>query len=254
MKTFKLLLYALIICSQVHSQTDSGRSVFRKGYLRVGVSSLGNSPDNHLTPKENVFKGNYGAGSGFVFEAGHVFYFRSKKNAGRINYGLDWTILSATYNKLDKWESYSNGEKEVYIDGASFSASAASKLGPVISFNLVEKLVLDARFQVAAVGRVTPFEYYENESNANIRTFSFYNYGQEEIDESYDAESIKNIVAFGIGTNFGITIRRKAIGLSFDYNSVKANTSYDAYEGDNHSYGKQKIPANSFQFKLSFTL
>ena len=254
MKTLKLLLCTLLLFSQLNAQKNE-RSVFRKGYLRLGLSSLGNSLDENLSPKDNVFKGNYGAGSGFVFEAGHVYYFKSKNNKGKINFGLDWTILSATYNKLDKWESYSKGEDEVYLDDASFSASAASKLGPVVSFNLVEKLVLDARIQFAAVGRVTPFEYYENESSANIRTFSFYNYGQEEIDESYDAESVKNTIAFGVGANFGITIRRKAIGLSFDYTSVNANTTFDSYEGeDNHTYGKQKIPTNSFQFKLSFTL
>ncbi|HEX5151106.1 MAG TPA: hypothetical protein VFW07_06635 [Parafilimonas sp.] len=253
MKTFKLLICALLLFSNLHAQNE--RSVFRKGYLRLGISTLGNNLDQNLTPKENVFKGNYGASTGYVFEAGHVFYFRPKSYKGKVNFGLDWTILSAAYNKLDKWEDYSGNASDVYIDGASFSASAASKLGPVVSFNLVEKLVLDARFQVVAVGRVTPFEYYENESGANIKSFAFYNYGQEEIEDSYDAENVKNAIAFGIGTNFGITIRRKAIGLSLDYNSVKANTSFDAYEGEaNHSYGKQKIPTNSFQVKLSFTL
>ena len=252
MKIFKLLICALLLFSQLYAQNE--RSVFRKGYLRLGINNLGNNLDQSLTPKENVFKGNYGAGTGYIFEAGHVFYFKPKSYKGKINFGLDWTILSATYNKLDKWQNYSGNAPDAYIDGASFSVSAASKLGPVISFNLVEKLVLDARFQVVAEGRATPFEYYENESSPNVKSFAFYNYGQEEIDESYDAASVKNAIAFGIGTNFGITIRRKAIGLSVDYNSVKANTSFDAYEGeDHHTYGKQKIPTNSFQVKLSFT-
>lgn len=229
------------------------RSPFRKGYLRLGFSSLGGSLDNSLSPKDNVMQGNYGASQGYVFETGHVFYFKPKSYRGLVNFGLDWTILSLTYNKLDKWESYSNKGGEVETDG-SLSASIASKLGPVISFNPVEKLIIDVRAQVSAVGRVTPFEYYESTPEGDESGFSFYNYGQEDVDESYDAESIKNLVAFGVGSNFGITVRRKAIGLSVDYSTVNAKTNYDAWDSDgNHTYGQEKIPTHSVQFKLSFT-
>jgi len=56
-------------------------------------------------------------------------------------------------------------------------------------------------------------------------------------------------------TPTGVVVRRKAIGFSVDYSSVKAKTNYDAYEGqDNHNFGIQKIPTHSFQLKLSFTL
>jgi len=113
--------------------------------------------------------------------------------------------------------------------------------------------VIDLRAQVAAVGRITPFEYYEDEGGENARSFSFYNYGEEDVDESYDASSIKNVIATGFGSNFGVTIRRKAIGLSVDYSSVNLKTSYDAWDGENHTYGKEKIPTHSVQFKLSFT-
>lgn len=252
MKTLTLLICALFILSIAHAQNE--RSVFRKGYQRLGISTLGNNLDKNLSPKENVFNGNYGAGIGFVFESGHIYYFKPKSYKGKINYGLDWTLLSATYNKLNKWNTYSNGAGKTIIDGASFSASLASKLGPVLSINAVEKLVIDVRLQLVATGRVTPFEYYENENDPNYRSFAFYDYGQEDVDESYNASSIKNMVAFGMGTNFGITVRRQAVGVSLDYTSVKANTNYDAYEGEaNHSYGKQKIPTNSLQLKLSFS-
>jgi len=260
MKTIKILIPALLLFIQLQAQDSvkaaanpNERSPFRKGYLRLGISSLGNSLDNSLSPKDNVFNGNYGASSGFVFETGHVYYFKPKSYRGLVNFGLDWTVLSATYNKLDQWETYDNKGNEVYIDGASFSASLASKLGPVISFNPVEKLVIDLRAQVAAVGRITPFEYYEDEGGENARSFSFYNYGEEDVDESYDASSIKNVIATGFGSNFGVTIRRKAIGLSVDYSSVNLKTSYDAWDGENHTYGKEKIPTHSVQFKLSFT-
>ena len=254
MKTFKLLICSLLLFSQLYAQNE--RSAFRRGYLRLGISSLGSSLDNNLSPKENVFNGNYGASSGFVFESGHNFYFKSRTNEDKINFGLDWTILSLTYNKLDKWDGYTDARQaSAYTEGSDFSASIASKLGPVISFNPVEKLVIDVRIQAAAIGRVTPFEYYENEEQPDFNSFAFYNYGEEEVNEGFDASSIKNRIAFGIGSNFGITVRRKAIGLSIDYSSVKAKTNYDAYEGqDKHSFGSQKIPTHSLQLKLSFTL
>ena len=254
MKTFKFLICALLLFSQLYAQNE--RSAFRRGYIRFGISSLGGSLDNSLSPKENVFKGNYGASSGYVFESGHNFYFKPRTYKGKINFGLDWTILSVTYNKMDEWNGYGDAQQaSVSMEGADFSASLATKLGPVISINPVEKLVIDVRIQAAAIGRVTPFEYYENEGNTGFKSFVFYNHGGEDINQDLDAATIKSRLSFGIGTNFGVTVRRKAIGLSVDYSSVKAKTNYDAHEGEeNHSYGEQKIPTNSFQVKLSFTL
>jgi hypothetical protein len=253
MKTFKLLICALVLFSHLHAQNE--RSAFRRGYLRLGISSLGSGLDNNLSPKQNVFNGNYGASSGFVFESGHNYYFKSRTYDGKINFGLDWTILSLTYNKVNKWNGYADARQTGgYVDGSDFSISFASKLGPVVSFNPVEKLVIDVRFQAAAIGRVTPFTYYENEEHPDFNSFAFYDYGEEGINGDYDASSVKNTVAFGIGSNFGVTVRRKALGLSVDYSSVKAKTNYDAYEGqDNHSFGSQKIPTHSLQVKLSFT-
>ncbi len=254
MKTCKILICTLLLFSQTYSQNT--RTAFRKGYQRLGISTLGNQLDNNLSPKENVFKGNYGATTGFVFESGHIYYFKSTKTNSKINYGLDWTILSATYNKLDKWQNYGAASgADVTADNTALSIAVASKLGPVISFNPVEKLVIDVRLQAAPVARFSNLDYYENEGKPDYRSFSFYNYGQEDIDKDFDAGNVKNLISFGVGSNVGISIRRKAIGLAFDYTSVKANTNYDAYEGENsHTFGKEKIPTHSMQMKLSFTL
>jgi hypothetical protein len=65
MKTFTILICTLFIFTQLHAQKN--RSAFRKGYQRIGISTLGNQLDNSLSPKENVFNGNFGAGTGFVF-------------------------------------------------------------------------------------------------------------------------------------------------------------------------------------------
>jgi hypothetical protein len=50
-------------------------------------------------------------------------------------------------------------------------------------------------------------------------------------------------------------MERLAIGLSLDYQTGKVNSTYEAFDSKTgRSFGKSKIPANSLQVKLSFTL
>lgn len=246
MKLVALLLASLVIIPTIYAQ--QGRSVFRKGYQRFGISSLGNQLMNEMSPKENFTNGNYGAKSGLVFESGHIYYFRSKAKAKKINYGLDWTIFSMSFNQLSGWNSYSSTADV----GSPFSAAISSKLGPVFSFNPIEKLVIDIRAQVAPVYRFTNFYYesnYEENQPENYRYYALY--------EDYDdiKDFAKNNFAFGIGSDLGITIRRKAIGLSLDYLPVKVKTNFISEEGSNdETTEKISIKSNSLQFKLSLTL
>jgi hypothetical protein len=252
----KFLLFALAICTglTLHAQE---RSVFRSGYLRLGINKLGNDLDYGLTPKENVFDGRYGASSGYVFEFGHIYYFKRGENVGPINYGLDWTILSLNYNKMDKWDDYAfaSGAPYAGTDGSEIAGAISSKLGPTVSLNLLEKLVVDVRFQIVPTFRFFDFEYSEDQVNGEGNYFNFTNYAQSEVDEDFDGESLKNRLAFGVNTGFGITVRRKALGLSLDYISGKVNSNYEAFDARTGStFGKEKIKANNLQFKISFTL
>jgi len=191
-----------------------------------------------------------------VLEFGHIYYFKSTSKASTINFGLDWTIVSFNYNKLDKWTDYASASSTTAsIDGSRLAPAISSKLGPVLSFNPVERLVLDLRFQVAPAVRFFDFSYQEDDAKSNGRYFSFTNYEQENLDDNYEPESIKNRIAFGVATSFGVTVRRKAIGLSIDYISGKVNSNYEAFDPQmGSSFGKQKIPAHNLQLKLSFTL
>lgn len=248
MKLKTLLIAILFLCytAAVHSQNVS--SPFRSGYIRLGLNTFGKTLDNNLSPAQNVFDGRYGASTGYVFEFGHIFSF-NKKSADRqkISYGLDWTILSFNYNKMDKWEDYgsASGAQDISVDGKKIAAAISSKLGPSISFNPVEKFVIDARFQVIPVARFFDFEYYDNQQSDEMRSFSFQG----------ESEDVKNRIAFGVATGFGLTVRRGAIGLSLDYITGKVNSNYSADEGaDNYISGKAKIPVNNLQFKLNLTL
>ena len=250
------LILVIAICYSINSYSQD-RPAFRKGYLRVGINKLGDDLDNSLSPKENIFDSKYGASTGYVFEFGKIYYFKSRENKGLINYGLDWTILSLNYNKMDKWEEYGLASEvgTSEADGSLIAAAISSKLGPTISFNPLEKLEIDVRFQIAPTLRFFDFEYYEDDENSAGRYFYFENSAQSEFDEDFDSEAIKNRLAFGVATGFGITVRRKAIGIALDYTVGKVNSNYEAFDPrSGMTYGKERIKANTMQFKLSFTL
>lgn len=248
----KLLLLSGILFLGLHTYAQD-RSVFRKGYMRVGINKLGDDLSAGLTPKENVFDGRYGAKTGYVFEFGRIYYFRGKQQTGMINYGLDWTILSLNYNKMDNWGDYAaeSGMPDADVDGTKIAAAISSKIGPVISLNPVEKLVIDVRFQIAPTWRFFDLSYSEEDESGEGRYFSFINNSQED----FDGESVKNRIGFGVATNVGITVRRKALGLSLDYVSGKVKSTYEAFDNvSGDTFGKAKIPADNLQLKLSFTL
>jgi len=254
----KKILLLVMITLAFNLKLSAQRSAFRSGYIRIGINKTGDGLDQLLSPKQNVFDGRYGAGTGYVFETGRIFYFGKKSAEHRpLNFGLDWTYISLNYNKMDKWEDYgrASGATDVDVSGSKTAAAVSSKLGPVISFNPIEKLVIDARFQVTPVLRFFDLDYSQNYGEPDEQSFTFVNYQKEEIDNSFEAESWKNRIAFGVATSFGISIRRKAVGFAIDYVSGKVNSYYEATEGSlGSSAGKEKIPVHNLQFKLSLTL
>lgn len=114
----KILVSAIAVCISLNLQAQE-RSVFRSGYMRLGINKLGDELDNGLSPKENIFDNRYGAGIGYVFEFGRIYYFKNRQNKSLVNFGLDWTVLSLNYNKMDKWKDYAiaSGTKGDVTDG-----------------------------------------------------------------------------------------------------------------------------------------
>ena len=249
------LLFSMLLLLAAATLNAQERSAFRSGYLRVGLNTLGEDLDIILSPKQNIFNGNYGASRGYVFEFGRIFYFGSKATKSIINLGLDWTILSFNYNKLDKWEAYgnSNASQNVYTDGTKIAGAISSKLGPVLSLNLIEKVVIDGRFQLAPMLRFYDFSYSANEGLPTEQYFSFTNYAEEDLQDGFDAESVKNRLAFGIARSIGVTLRRKTLGLSVDYVIGDVKSNYEAIVDGSATSGKIKIPAKNMQVKLNFT-
>jgi hypothetical protein len=253
---FTIFLFAIgcQLQAQEREEDKQERGAFRSGYMRIGVNSLGDDLDPSLSPKENIFKGQYGASRGYTFELGHIFYFGGKHSQGFLNLGLDWTILSLNYNKMDKWESYgqSSGAQSVMIGGEKIAAAAATKLGPVLSINLFEKVVLDARFQLAPTLRFFDLNYMENEGKASERYFNFTNYSMEDESED-DPEALNNKVAFGVAKSIGVTLRRSALGISADYITGDVKSNYEAFDASGSSAGKEKIKTKMLQLTVNFT-
>lgn len=251
----KLLLAVilLMVSAQLNAQE---KSAFRAGYLRLGINELGDPLDQTMSPIRNVFDSRFGAAQGLALEFGRIYYFGGKDYRGFLNLGLDWTMLSLNYSKLNQWQEYGDqsGAETIAIGGKKIALAASTKLGPVLSLNLIENIVIDARFQLAPTLRFFDFNYSENQGMPSERYFSFTNYSREAMENDFNAESIKNRVSFGLARSFGLTLRRQSLGVSADYISGDVKNFYDAINPNfGSANGKDKMPFHTMQFTLNLT-
>ncbi|SEN72370.1 hypothetical protein SAMN05216436_12098 [bacterium A37T11] len=251
MKKFITLCLLIPFAGSVFCQiTKNGSN--SQGYIRVGINHLGDKLNETLSPEDNALNGQFGAKTGYTLEFGHQFYLHKNSLLPIFptKIGLDWTYLSLNYSPLD-WDSYhksrtgnlEQGDDESYTYHAG---TISTRLGPVISINPIEKLVLDIRVQLDLSYYFNTIEYeeYNDESDTNTK-FSFV--PDEDDDESH---GILSKGTLGLRSNFGITLRRKAWGLSADWTSGKLNAKYAI----NDEFGKGKVRTNLVSFKLSVTL
>lgn len=250
------LVLTLTVFKLSYAQTESiaakpWKSPYKTKYTRLGINTIGEGLNPALTPAENMTKGNIGAQIGAVLETGRVFYFLKRSQKRIVNVGLDWTIVSLSYNPAKKsWKHYSEqvGQPDAQAIGwipmktkavAPFIGSAASRLGPVVAVNPVEKLVIELRGQVSASAYTYLMGY-----NEDVRSFATFD-NREEGKVKY--------VLFDIRPSFGITIRRGRLGLAFDYTPGKVNMNYTEIDSNgNEFYHSMQVPFNTIQLKLSF--
>ncbi|MEO5682251.1 MAG: hypothetical protein ABIQ88_06395 [Chitinophagaceae bacterium] len=218
--------------------------IFRPFYFNFGLNmpagNFGTSPLYGNNIKQNVLAGYYGAKQGYLFELGTRIYFN--KADQKLRYGLDWTFISATYNGMD-WSAYSSSKGGTIGDSRIIGLS--SKLGPVLSYNIIDKLVVDAHFQAAPTLQYATLDYYHDINTSNYETFHF------------TADNLTDIL--GIKTGAGISVRWGVIGVSADYFNGSVQSAYHytntaTGEGDNTTPVKQKISSSSMQLKLSLNL
>ena len=254
------------------SQITRDESKLSRGYLRLGFSNFGQELDDDLsnfsvdgggldseaTMLGNLLEGRYGAKRGYVLEFGRNYYFNKASLLPVFNtkIGLDWTQLSLTYNELD-WSSIADRDRAAgyEVDEMGyFAASASTKLGPVISINFIDKLVLDVRAQLAATYFVSGLDYYAYKEEGDERYFSFLTEEGLDDDESL-ASAIGQLGKFGLKQNYGATLRFGGIGLGVDYFPGSFKQTYETSEGNGEEQsGEGKFKNNMFQIKLSLTL
>lgn len=271
-KQLLVLTVLLVAVNWSYGQITRDESKRSRGYLRLGLSNFGQELKNDLSNfsvndggafdgeasmLDNLLDGRYGAKRGYVLEFGRNYYFNKTSLLPLFDtkVGLDWTQLSLTYNELD-WDGFINRDRAAgyEVDDAGFFAvSAASKIGPVISINFIDRLVLDVRAQLAATYFVNGLDYYAYNDD-DERYFTF-------MPEEEDSNEIEGLAAFGklgkfgIKQNYGATVRYGVIGLSIDYFPGSFKYEYETSEGnDEVKSGKEKFKNNMFQLKLSLTL
>ncbi|MDN3671035.1 hypothetical protein QWY93_17105 [Echinicola jeungdonensis] len=220
------------------SNEDLSNNNFRKGYMRLGFIAIPKSEmDYTLSPFDNLQAGRTGAGLGYTLEFGRNYYFNHSGHS-LIKYGLDWTVISINYSELD-WRDYSEARLNSETDQAKFHyLSLASKLGPVLSINPIEKLVLDFRVQVGISFHSMLVDYYEDN---NGDSFSL---------TGGEGSPLESISELSIFPNLGITIRRKWIGFAMDYFKQTPRLNYSSeLEGE----GTVDVPISTKQIKMIFS-
>ncbi|MEP7277841.1 MAG: hypothetical protein ABI813_04295 [Bacteroidota bacterium] len=240
MKLVSLLVISC--CLGCASFAQKAPKVFRPFYfnfgLNMGSGHYGSAPLASYNAKQNILDGYYGVKMGYLFELGTKIYFNSSEH--KLRYGLDWTFLSASYNEMN-WDAYAAAKGGTVTGARIFNVS--TKLGPVLSYNIVKKLVAHLHFQVAPVVHYSTFEY--NKGGATTEDFNF------------NADNLKDLYG-GIKTNLGVGVSWGVIGLGLDYFSGKLKTGYlydNTLTGENSSNTLyQKISTSSLQLKLTLNL
>ncbi|WP_215225216.1 hypothetical protein [Echinicola shivajiensis] len=210
---------------------------FRGSYIRLGLNNVMDSElDPLMSPYENVNNGKIGASKGFTFEWGRNFYFNKRSN-GALKYGLDWTIINLSYTELD-WTDYAESKAGQSEDSNVFhGASLTTKVGPVLSYNPVEELIVDFRAQLGLSYHGMLIDYYDETADDYFTLFS-----------GEDFEGAMSDMS--LYPSFGITVRRKTFGLAIDYFKQKVNMPY---ESENNGAGMVEVPISTIQYKLMFS-
>lgn len=245
---FYLTCFHLLLLSTVYSYGQDSTLVqveykpdfptdFRGSYIRLGFNQITNSDlSPSASPYENVSNGKIGASKGYTFEWGRNFYF-NKRSYSSIKYGLDWTIINLSYAQFD-WTTYAESNTGQTDDSNIFhGASVTSKIGPVLSYNPVEELIVDFRAQLGLSYHIMLIDYYDESTDDYFTLFS-----GDDFDGAMSDMSLY--------PSFGITVRRKAFGLALDYFKQKVNMPYDS---ENNGTGMIKVPFSTLQYKLMFS-
>ncbi|MFC4870349.1 hypothetical protein [Negadavirga shengliensis] len=206
---------------------------FRNAYLRFGINNFPGTLSPSESVAANIEGGNIGASTGFMVEVGRHFYFNYKSHMP-VRYGLDWTMISFSYNQLD-WSHYARERNNALSDEQKFDAfSFTGRLGPAATIALTDDIILDTRVQVAFGLHSLGIYYFDADDD------EYFSFGYE------SGEPFESPSALYFNPNFGLSLRYRAVGLAFDYSPQKIGYDYTSNEGS----GRMDFRLQNLQVKV----
>lgn len=249
----KSILLLVMVISTTAAMAQTQASPFRRKYTRLGIQTPGSQPVTGLSPKENLLKGNFGTEMGYVFEKGRLFYFMPAAEAKLLNVGLDWTIVSFQYSpSANSWDKYARQHTTYSVDdfSAQTVASLSTRLGPVLSINPVQDLVVDLRVQLG-LGAYFLGPLYESTGSSSENGVDHGFYGYKDDTTATGVKKFTQLFNSAFKPSLGATVRWRTFGLAVDYSPGKMNMHYKAIDNKLVTTGVQKVPLNTFQIKLT---
>jgi hypothetical protein len=176
MKRILLFAVSVLLAASVFSQSGNGNDVLDNAlYARVGYGMPGGD-----------LKSNEAITAGALFEVGTIFYINKLKIADKLKLGIDVNYLS--------FSGFANRETMKNDNKSDSYFNAGAKIGPCLSYNIVDYLVADVYF------KVHPHMFIVGETE----------------NHNYDGEN-----QFKFGTSFGFNVRYKFIMLGCEFTSAK---------------------------------
>ncbi len=218
MKKLFLVTVIMVFAAGIYAQGDLDNAFyFRFGYSKPTKAYGGIDNDDIWDDMKR---------NGIMFELGHIFYFNSLKMADGLRLGLNADYLNMTYHSI-KHEEIDNIKSRIFLFG--------SKIGPVISYSPVDKLVFDAFVKLNPVW---------------VSTL---------VDDTYGNESEVFVGFMGIGYSFGINVRYSILMVGFDFNKSwnkmrwiddDGNLSDDIFVGNASDNDKDYTPVPNFNISI----
>ncbi|MBN2523371.1 MAG: hypothetical protein JXB24_08835 [Bacteroidales bacterium] len=178
MKKLFVVTVIMVFAAGLYAQGDLDNAFyFRMGYSKPTKTYWG-VDDKSMWDDYDVKR------NGFVFELGQMFYFNSLKMADGLRLGLNADYISFYYHGIKAEDS----------DDKLGHILFGSKIGPVLSYSPVDKLVFDGYVKLNPVWVSSIVEQYEEEDNDVWLGF------------------------MGVGYSFGFNVRYSILMVGFDFN------------------------------------
>ena len=176
MKRILTIAFSILLVTSAFSQSANSPDLLDNAiYFRAAYGF----PGGDLKTNEVITTGGQ-------FEVGSIFYLNKLKLADKLKLGIDINYLS--------FSGYVNMESGMEDDKSDSYFTAGAKVGPCLSYNIVDNLIADVYF------KLHPHAFIVGETE----------------NHNYEADT-----QFKLGTSFGLNLRYKFIMVGCEFTSTK---------------------------------